>query len=362
MAPTRSTVHMHGRPAGTNAVKDPVLAPVPTLTPTRSAPSLKLHNGTKRVHFPRATAGLPPLAEIASAPKVKPQRVGPPAFRSTLLLLESELSAATSSMKADFGPTPERAAACFSVLRGLLAVVSEPFRPLLDALTHELFAAVYYDPEGGGSPYSAKPYFEEAERLRTFAHKQQQNHKWFREEASRLGAEKEALVAELEHLELLSASRPAPAPSREAGDRVAGGEGDAVGGVGGGDGGGGGFARVVGEVTGRNVYDRVLDYGRALQSKAQEAKEAVAAEKARAAEKRRGRETKAASAELDLLGGGRPASQLAPDELEDEVGRLRSELARAVARPQYDQLRAQLVDAQSRLVSALSALSRTRPP
>ena len=84
---------------------------VPLLAPSRSAPAFKLHPATRRL--PRSTAGLPPLSALAEAPK-PPPKPAPPAFRSTLLALESELAAALGD--ATPLPSSDRCAACFSVL------------------------------------------------------------------------------------------------------------------------------------------------------------------------------------------------------------------------------------------------------
>lgn len=156
-------------------------------------------------------------------------------FRSPLLTLEVKLMQAMSG--AERSPTPHRAAACFEALRGLLAAVSLPFRPLLQTLSRELWAAVYDSSRGGVA------HFDEVFRLRALVAQRDGELAKARAEMRRRDHELDILRSELAStdtggfmeevkVEVVSLKK------KKKGDGL-------------------GFAKVTSEAAGRNVFDRV---------------------------------------------------------------------------------------------------------
>ena len=174
-------------------------------------------------------------------------------FRSPLLTLEVQLASACSGEERS--PTLRRAAACFGALRGLIVVASQPFRPLLENLARELWSAVYDGNRGGAA------YFDELLRLRAHLAQRDVQLKRAEAEAARLRAENQLLVEELDAADgrplgaLPMADGGSPVPSTlvsptqpgnahgEEGLRI---------------------ARLVSDVSGRSVYDRVEDATRSM--------------------------------------------------------------------------------------------------
>ena len=178
---------------------------------------------------------LPPEGSASRLDAAMPQtEAAAPAFRSPLLTLEFKLMQAMGGD--EVSPTLHRVAACFETLKGLIATVSQPFRPLLTVLRRELWAAVYDSRRHG-----AVAHFDELHRLRTLIAQRDTELAAVRADATRRALENVLLREELEDADVggfHELELPFQAQAIAKGD-------------------GSSLARLTAEAAGRSVFDRV---------------------------------------------------------------------------------------------------------
>ena len=240
-------------------------------------------------------------------------------------------------------PTPKRAEACFDALRALHASASQPFKLVLQVLHRELHAAVY-DVTRGANVTN----FDEALRLRALVAQRDAQLAYVRAALERVMLENRLLSVELGEADVpkyddtLSAALPAKA------------RGD-----------GGWLVKMATEASGRNVFDRVENAAAHLKRNAQNAASrrvdrllsasgvgGAPAPDAPAA----GGAPSVADIRVGDFGDGAPASSDSA-----EVRQLRQAVQSSVPRAHYDAVCAQLKEAQSRLMEALTIRGGASP-
>ena len=296
------------------------------------------HHDPSRHHHRHDRLTLPESLPGVNAP----EPTAAPNFRSPLLTLEVQLMHAMGGDETS--PTLRRTAACFEALRGLLASVSQPFRPLLQVLTRELFAAVY------DSRRSGVTYFDELVRLRALVAQRDAELEAARDEARRRKVE-----AALLHVELAEADSAiddvldAHTSLSEHVQHVQQQKAHGGGGAGGkkkvsGEGAGGfNFARITSQAAGRTVHDRVADASKTFKKLPSQRNRHVYER----ASKRVGEE--AASEEEEAAASGKTSS---------EVHRLRQALSESVPRTEHEAILRQLEQATRQLEQANQRISQ----
>ena len=290
------------------------------------------HPPMRRVPELQSLPSLPPPPAREALPK------GDPAFRSPLITLEADLIKSLAGD--DFSPSLRRSAACFSALKGLIAAVAQPFRPLLQLLSRELWTAVY-----AKTSHGVVAHFDDIPRLNALVAQRDAEIAAVRAEAHRARLEVALLRTELyetDHAPVEVAASPMAAALRGGGDVAA-----------------LRLMRITAEAAGRNVHNRVDDAAKGFKKNVTRRKTDRAADAAAAL----GAEPLEAS---DVLSGKRRglAGDVEADSADSEdpdVRRLQQALRGSVSRAHYDTVVGQLKDAKQRLVDALTTTRDAEP-